>query len=210
MFNKLKKLFHFAEKTYTGTLGDGVSYEKQKQNEYKAVLLEEAIENIAKSYNYKVVRNLYIPVGDTYTEIDAVLIGVNGIYIIEAKNYNAMIKGSVTDRQWTAIYPNGQKYTLYNPIKQNESHANALYYNLRIKGTPLVVFSDSAKLQLRERNVQDITVLSYLGAVITKGQSKLTSKEVDALYRVLVKYKTSNPFKKMKQKRNAVQRRKRN
>jgi hypothetical protein len=86
------------------------------------------------------------------------------MFVIEAKNYNGRIFGSINQDQWTLTskttktYKNKRgksyqksfinKYQFYNPIKQNETHVNALKKYIKT-GFPiynLVVFGKNADL----------------------------------------------------------------
>ncbi len=74
--------------------------------------------------------NVYVPCanGGT-TEIDAILFHASGIYIIESKNYGGWIYGNEHQERWTQCLKPGrhspvQKYTFYNPVKQNQAHVD--------------------------------------------------------------------------------------
>ena len=74
--------------------------------------------------------NVYVPCpGGGTTEIDAILFHSSGIYIIESKNYGGWIYGNERQEYWTQCLKPGQhapvqKYSFYNPIKQNQAHAD--------------------------------------------------------------------------------------
>lgn len=57
-----------------------------------------------------------------YAQIDHILITRSGIFVIETKNYQGTIKGSRDDTKWMV---NGKR-TMYNPVRQNRTHINAL------------------------------------------------------------------------------------
>lgn len=57
-----------------------------------------------------------------YAQIDHILITSHGIFVIETKNYRGTIRGSRNDTKWMV---NGKR-TMYNPIRQNRTHINAL------------------------------------------------------------------------------------
>ena len=72
--------------------------------------------------------NVYVPRSNgRTTEIDAILFHSSGIYIIESKNYGGWIYGSEYQERWTQCLKPGtyapvQKYSFYNPTRQNQFH----------------------------------------------------------------------------------------
>lgn len=73
------------------------------------------------------VFNREIPKKDgLFTEIDMILLHKNGVVVLENKQYSTVIYGRATDHDWTIINHSGHKKSIYNPIKQNENHVNAL------------------------------------------------------------------------------------
>lgn len=73
------------------------------------------------------VFNREIPKKDgLFTEIDMILLHKTGIVVLENKQYSTVIYGKATDYDWTIINHSGHKKSIYNPIKQNENHVNAL------------------------------------------------------------------------------------
>ena len=96
----------------------------------KGELLEREIfdilHNNVKGYK-KVLVDLILPNGrGGTTQIDVVLIHSTGITVIESKNFNGLVVGTVNDKQWSVIYPNGSEYLIYNPIMQNIGHMRAI------------------------------------------------------------------------------------
>ena len=76
---------------------------------------------------HKALFNIYIPSGkEQTTEIDLVYLHETGIYVIESKNYSGWIFGDEKSQNWMQTFPNGQKFSFYNPIKQNKGHIKVL------------------------------------------------------------------------------------
>lgn len=74
---------------------------------------------------YHLIQNVTLPIGDTTTQIDHSLISPYGIFVIETKNMNGWIFGSMDRAQWTqVIYRFKQSFR--NPIQQNEMHVRAV------------------------------------------------------------------------------------
>lgn len=58
------------------------------------------------------------------TQIDHLVVSKKGIFCIETKNLNGVIKGNADDQYWKHTNNKGYKNDIYNPIFQNESHVN--------------------------------------------------------------------------------------
>lgn len=57
------------------------------------------------------------------SQIDHILININGVFVIETKNYAGRIYGNEKQLEWTQVLAYGKvKHKLYNPIKQNATH----------------------------------------------------------------------------------------
>lgn len=57
-----------------------------------------------------------------YAQIDQVLITPYAVFVIETKNYKGYVKGKREESSWRV---NG-KFYMYNPLRQNRTHINAL------------------------------------------------------------------------------------
>lgn len=68
------------------------------------------------------------------TEIDMIFLHRKGIIVLENKHYSTQIYGRATDFDLTIIDHSGKKKSIYNPIKQNENHVDALREYLAVKG----------------------------------------------------------------------------
>lgn len=84
-----------------------------------------AITSTLDPNTYHLIRNVIFPIGDTTTQIDHLLVSPYGIFVIETKNMNGWIFGSVDRAQWTqVIYRFRQSFQ--NPLQQNEIHVRAV------------------------------------------------------------------------------------
>ena len=99
---------------------------------------------------YQVINNLLLRTssGGT-TQIDHVVISEYGIFVIETKFYEGWIYGGENSEYWTQnIY--GHKYSLRNPIHQNQGHIRALKHLLKDFGNipfiSIVAFSRQCRL----------------------------------------------------------------
>lgn len=74
-----------------------------------------------------VLHDVLIDGADELTsQIDLLIIGVTGIYVVEVKMYsNAKVYGDGKKNQWY-YYLGGKKFEIYSPIKQNKKHIQYL------------------------------------------------------------------------------------
>jgi hypothetical protein len=95
-------------------------------------------------------RNVIVSDDRGTTEVDVILVGNTGIFIIEQKEYNAWIFGGEDDERWTARYINGSTHQFQNPLRQNYRHVMALVARLGLpkdKFHSLVAFSGDCELK---------------------------------------------------------------
>jgi len=105
---------------------------------------------VATSFKLFEFRHVIVPDERGTTEIDVILVGNTGIFVIEQKEYNAWIFGSEEDERWTARYVNGSTHQFQNPLRQNYRHVMALVARLglsRDKFHSLVAFSGDCELK---------------------------------------------------------------
>ena len=100
---------------------------------------------------YSIINNamLYDENGKSH-QIDHIVFSKFGIFVIETKNYEGLIKGNTYDKQWVQILGK-TKNSFYNPIHQNYGHIKVLEEKLNIKESKfisIVCFSDKAKLSI--------------------------------------------------------------
>ena len=79
---------------------------------------------------YKVINDLMLPTTYGTTQLDHVVISRFGIFVIETKNYRGFIYGGENAERWTQNI-RGYKYSMLNPIRQNDTHVKALGYHLK-------------------------------------------------------------------------------
>lgn len=68
----------------------------------------------------------FMTVSGSTTQIDHVVLSCKGIFCIETKNMNGLIKGDVEDKSWLHYNKAGKKNIVYNPVMQNEGHIRHL------------------------------------------------------------------------------------
>jgi hypothetical protein len=106
-----------------------------------------------------------------YAQVDHVLVSPLGIFVIETKNYNGEIKGTLSDRYWTV----SRRFKLYNPIMQNAGHIKAIAALLanfpKLRYVSMVSFTmrcrfaidpDLRKIQSDELVVYDVELSEFI------------------------------------------------
>ncbi len=86
------------------------------------------------------------------TQIDHVVVSSFGVFVIETKNYKGWIMGDEDAEYWTQIiYKHKEK--LYNPIRQNYEHIQALKAYLKdfpsVPYISIVAFTTKADLKVK-------------------------------------------------------------
>lgn len=83
-------------------------------------------------------QNVHVFYNGEQSELDMVVIGLTGIFVIEVKNHNGTIVGNFSDRNWVQhkVGRNGTPYSkeMYNPVKQVGTHVYRLANYLRDRG----------------------------------------------------------------------------
>lgn len=133
------------------------------------------LEKLAKPHH--ILTNLYIPRKDgTTTEIDLIYLSIQGIFVIESKNYSGWIFGNEKQKYWTQTFENKQKFRFFNPIWQNAAHISALKEVLPEELSQhlhsLIVFNNQAILK-------KVTVTSENIHVIKREQLKGTLQQIN-------------------------------
>ena len=90
--------------------------------EIKSILAKKLL---LKSAHYIDLNNVTIPTPRGTTQIDHVIVSRYGIFVVESKNMNGWIFGSVDNPEWTKIN-RGHTLKFQNPLHQNNGHVRAL------------------------------------------------------------------------------------
>lgn len=152
--------------------------------------------------SYVILNDIMLETSYGTTQIDHVVLSVNGLFVIETKNYNGWIFGGANSEYWTQnLY--GNKYKFRNPILQNLGHAKALrailpeYKDIPI--IPIVAFTNHSRLfvktdnhyVLRPRQVNQI-ILSYSQNYITFNQLEDIAKRLIRINEELAPYRKNH------------------
>lgn len=131
------------------------------------VILENGLNKMA----FKILHDIHLPIGDKTTQIDFIVVSCWGIFVIEAKTWNASIYGEATDPEWIAYYDKAKPFP--SPLLQNEWHIQALSSCLGLDPGPciksIVAFAAETVFRMEPpenvmhfRDVPDY-ILSHLG-----------------------------------------------
>lgn len=153
--------------------------------------------------NMRVVRNLYLPIDEHFTEIDMVAISTYGVFVIENKNYNGKIYEFRDSDYWYADYGMFKRRRFLNPRVQNSLHINVLSNIL--KGTEfssvylisIIIFNDNADIS--SINYEDVFNLgNFIDKIKSITKEECISEELALkLYYYLLKF--SNQSSEMKE-----------
>ena len=95
---------------------------------------------------YHLIKDVTLPTDDGTTQIDHIIVSRYGVFVVETKNMNGWIYGSVKQKKWTQkIYNHTSKFQ--NPLHQNHKHVKTLEAMLDIPASAihsLVVFVGDA------------------------------------------------------------------
>lgn len=144
------------------------------------------LKTIPRSLTLFEFRNVIVPDERGTTEIDVILVGNTGVFVIEQKRYNAWIFGSEDDDKWTARYLDGSTHQLQNPLRQNYRHVMALAAHLRLPRDTfhsLVAFSGDC--ELKTPMPPDVFVGGYESRVRGTDGIRLTDTDVSRVCEAL-------------------------
>lgn len=162
----------------------------------------EILTNLPDSYT--VFNQVEIPCDRSSTgviEIDVIVVGPNGIFVIEVKNNNSHVSGAEKNQKWTAhkIGRRGGTYEadIRNPIKQVKRQVYFLKNYLQKSGNKtwiqsIVFFSHrNCSIELQSETsipvltLQDVSLIQY----ITDFKPKYPPKNIEKTIRELAKLK---------------------
>jgi len=151
--------------------------------------------------NYSVFTNLQIRYKKNRSEIDLLIIGENGLLIIEVKNHSGVIIGKSSDETWIQrkYYRNGKtaEIIMYNPFTQIKRQREILKNILRANGFDVWVdcvlfFSGMASLRLNLSGNDNVVnseneLIGFINGY--KSKTPLTEEDVSRITDVLKDFK---------------------
>jgi Nuclease-related domain. len=152
---------------------------------------------------YHVVSDLEIEFDGKKSQIDSVIIGKNGVFVMETKNVKGCIVGTEQDQNVTVhkVGRNGGEYsnTVYNPCKQVGTHVFRLSKMLQEKGLNpwvqgMVYFSNTeTEVQLQASKIPVFSCADNgaerIGTYITNYQGRtISNQDQQKIVGILTKY----------------------
>ncbi|HOW98574.1 MAG TPA: nuclease-related domain-containing protein [Kiritimatiellia bacterium] len=107
---------------------------------------------------YLVLNDVFIQFGRRRAQIDHVVAGPNGIFVIETKNWAGRIVGDETQNHWVFYAAGKDGQELFNPILQSQRQAKFVARRLREAGMDwpdmralVVMFSEDSRWAIRNQ-----------------------------------------------------------
>lgn len=151
---------------------------------------EKEVNKILKTLKgYKLLSDIMIKRNIGTSQIDHILIGKKGIFVIETKDYSGIIYGEQYSKYWTQII-NKNRTEFYNPIRQNYGHIKALEECLKIRNIfiPIVVFTNKSKFKKIKVDTPVIQLKRLKGFIKRyKSDINLSKDEIEYIYNFLKK-----------------------
>lgn len=171
-------------------------YEAGLQGELRTKAILQLLDN-----RYAVIPNARVSFSGQSSEMDDVVVGPTGVFIIETKNHRGLIQGDVADPQLVQRtqdpYGNQFSKSFYNPCRQVATHAYRLKSVLQEEGIDVwiqtgVFFSNpETQLNLTNRTEQACPVFheaSQLQEYLTQGKSVLDPEEIQRIVRKILSF----------------------
>lgn len=153
--------------------------------------------------SYTVYQDQVVTYEGKESEMDNIVVGPGGVFVIETKNQNGVIYGSYSDRYWEQVKygKGGNSYSknMYSPIKQVGTHVYRLAHYLRAQGlrlevTGMVFMTNREAVLSMKGKAEDILVYKAdtegekaLLSTIKKGGAELTESELKKINAILAK-----------------------
>ena len=126
---------------------------------------------------YRIFNDVYIQENGFSTQIDHLVISPYGIFVIETKNYKGDIYGGENAEEWTQnIW--GHKYSLRNPIRQNQGHVYCLMRLFNLPQNyfiPIVAFTGRCNLYVESSSI--VVYTSQIRDVILDHRDRIIFNE---------------------------------
>lgn len=168
----------------------------EKQGDVGEVLTASVLRSSCKM---EVKRNIYLPVGSHYTEIDIIGISRLGVFVIENKNYSGTIIGDTGDKYWRVLYGCFSSSKLYNPVMQNMTHKKAVESYLSSNGyhdIPVfspVIFNDKGTLMVKNAEKSVFSLSDFVEAYNSVSRVYLDDSTVKDLANLFHKCSNISP-----------------
>lgn len=113
-----------------------------------------------------ILNDLTIKFGGSSAQIDHIVVGPKGIFVIETKNWSGTVRGDEKRETWEQVPSRGKKsIKVHNPISQNQHHVNVLSNWLRANGklwseiySLVIVVSPHTRLEIANQSTPVLPV----------------------------------------------------
>lgn len=103
-----------------------------------------------------ILHDVHVPYKQNAAQIDLLVVVGWTFYILELKNYDNSLSGTVSDDKWTAL-SGSRSYKVYNPLKQNRVQQFKLAYQLKsmgfkppVKSKGLIIVPNTCRLEIQD------------------------------------------------------------
>lgn len=157
----------------------------------KGIMGEKTVATLLLMLNsdkYKTINDVIIEDSERTSQIDHVVVSNYGVFVIETKNYRGWIYGDEYSKYWTQIIYK-RKEKLYNPIRQNYGHIQALKHHLSdyedILYIPIIVFSTKASLRVTV-SIDVIYTVNLLNTIKKYKEEVITDEVKEKIYSKII------------------------
>ena len=166
----------------------GLLYLAFNQAEIKGFIGEKKLSSLLfflDKDTYRTHNDLYIETSRGIYQIDHIVVSQFGIFVIETKSYKGAISGSYKSDKWTQnIW--GNKYSMPNPIRQNNAHIDALKSILPSYAqsgyVSIIAFSSKASIYVAtDDNTEVIYIREILSTIKSYNNVKFSSEQVEEI-----------------------------
>lgn len=127
---------------------------------------EQRVANALTRAGYAVLTDLTVQQGRGTHQIDHIVCGRERLFVLETKTWRGRIEGRAGDRQWRLIRPrSSEPITTYNPLIQNQTHAEVIGSLCRVPVSPIVVSAGYVQVppELANRVMPLASLPAFLG-----------------------------------------------
>jgi hypothetical protein len=127
---------------------------------------EQRVGRTLQQAGYAVLTDLTVQQGRGTHQIDHIVCGRERLFVLETKTWRGRIEGRAGDRQWRLIRPRSREpITAYNPLFQNQTHAEGIGGLCRVPVSPIVVSAGYLQVppELSDRVMPLASLPAFLG-----------------------------------------------
>jgi hypothetical protein len=127
---------------------------------------EQRVARTLERAGYTMLTDLTVQQGRGTHQIDHVVCGQDRLFVLETKTWRGRIEGRAGDREWTLRRPRSREaIRAYNPLHQNQTHAQVIGGICHVPVTPLVVSAGFLQVppELADRVMPLASLPAFLG-----------------------------------------------